>query len=189
MQENNKPYILAIDHGTSGCKVAVISIDGEVADFEFEPTPLYFFPGGGVEQDPEDWWNGIVNATKKLLSREKVSPRDIVSVAVSSTFSTTVAVDKRGKSLIRAITWMILYALFLKGVAYNAAWNLNYVEKFISRQFDYINIIGGGAQSDLWCQIFADVMSRNIRQFKDPMQANARGGIHSICRTRLYKIR
>ncbi len=466
MQENNKPYILAIDHGTSGCKVAVISIDGKVADFEFEPTPLYFSPGGGAEQDPQDWWNGIVNATKKLITRGKVRPQDIVSVAVSSTFSTTVAVDKQGTSLIRAITWMdsrgapyikelmtgiiniegyglskilswiyktaggpqlsgkddIAHVLlvknkypevydktfkflgskdylnlrltgefaasydsmmlfwitntrdinnihyddvlirrlkidkeklpplkystdiigtlckgaayelglntgikvvcsspdhqtalvgsgavrdfeghlyigtsswiecivpfkktdmfhsiasipsaipgkyqcideqdiaggslsfllnnimfyknelqgtsvpdtpyklmdeiaakvpagsnkvivtpwlngerspvdsttlkgsiynismttnmndiiraFLEGVAYNAAWNLNYVEKFIGRQFDFINIIGGGAQSDLWCQIFADVMSRNIRQVKDPMQANARG--------------
>ena len=38
-----------------------------------------------------------------------------------------------------------------------------------------INIIGGGAQSDIWCQIFADVLDRRIRQVRDPIQANARG--------------
>jgi xylulokinase len=38
-----------------------------------------------------------------------------------------------------------------------------------------INIIGGGAKSDVWCQIFADVMNREIRRVKNPMQANARG--------------
>lgn len=106
MEESNKPYILAIDHGTSGCKVALVSIHGEVSDFAFEPTPIYFSPGGGAEQDPEDWWNGIVNATKKLISRGRIKPQDIVSVAVSSTFSTTVAVDKQGKALMNAITWM-----------------------------------------------------------------------------------
>ena len=102
----NIPYILAIDHGTSGCKVAIISIHGEVVDSAFEPTPMYFSPGGGAEQDTEDWWNGIVNAAKKLLARGKVKPGDIVSVAVSSTFSTTVPVDKQGRALMRAISWM-----------------------------------------------------------------------------------
>jgi xylulokinase len=104
--ENKQPYILAIDHGTSGCKVAVISIHGEVVDSAFEPTPMYFSQGGGAEQETGDWWDGIVNATKKIMGSGKVKPQDIVSVAVSSTFSTTVAVDKQGKALMRAITWM-----------------------------------------------------------------------------------
>ena len=104
--KDNKPYILAIDHGTSGCKVAVISIHGEVIDTAFEPTPMYFSPGGGAEQETADWWNGIVNASKKLLTQGKVKPGDIAAVAVSSTFSTTVPVDKQGRALMRAITWM-----------------------------------------------------------------------------------
>jgi xylulokinase len=36
-------------------------------------------------------------------------------------------------------------------------------------------MVGGGAKSDVWCRIFADVLGRTIRQVKDPMQANARG--------------
>ncbi len=36
-------------------------------------------------------------------------------------------------------------------------------------------MIGGGAKSSLWCQIFADVLNRTILQMEDPMQANARG--------------
>jgi len=64
---------------------------------------------------------------------------------------------------------------FLEGVAYNNRWALGYVEKFIGRKMDTLNMIGGGARSGLWCRIFADVMDRNIRQVKDPMQSNARG--------------
>jgi xylulokinase len=38
-----------------------------------------------------------------------------------------------------------------------------------------LSIIGGGAQSNVWCQIFADVLNRKIKQVKNPIQANARG--------------
>jgi xylulokinase len=64
---------------------------------------------------------------------------------------------------------------FLEGIAFNTRWLLTPVEKFLSRKVDMINIIGGGAQSDVWCQIFADVMNVEIRQVRDPIYANARG--------------
>ena len=62
-----------------------------------------------------------------------------------------------------------------EGVAYNSRWLLKYVEKFIGRQLETITMIGGGAQSDLWCQIHADVFDRKVRQAKDPILANIRG--------------
>lgn len=100
------PHILALDHGTSGCKVALVSVWGKVADFQFEPTPIHFLPGGGAEQDPEDWWQAFLNASKALLGRGSVPVRDIAAVAVSSTFSSTVAVDKNGNALMNSLTWM-----------------------------------------------------------------------------------
>ncbi len=63
----------------------------------------------------------------------------------------------------------------MEGVAYNSRWLLGHVEKFAGRQFPAINIIGGGAISNTWCQIFADIFNRPIRQMVDPIQANARG--------------
>ena len=35
--------------------------------------------------------------------------------------------------------------------------------------------MGGGACSDVWCQIYADVLGVEVRQVEDPLQANARG--------------
>ena len=64
---------------------------------------------------------------------------------------------------------------FLEGVAFNQRWAMTYVEKFMSRQMDPINLVGGGASSDIWCQIHADVLNRTIKQVEDPIQANARG--------------
>ena len=63
----------------------------------------------------------------------------------------------------------------LEGVALNTRWLLRPFEKFLGRTVDRINIVGGGANSSVWCQIFADVLQRPIRQVKDPIQANVRG--------------
>ena len=68
----------------------------------------------------------------------------------------------------------LIRAVF-EGVAFNSKWLLGYVEKFIKRPFDTISMIGGGANSRVWCQIFADVLNRTIKQVKKPIQANARG--------------
>jgi xylulokinase len=64
---------------------------------------------------------------------------------------------------------------FLEGIAFNTRWLLPPVEKFLGRKVNSINIVGGGAQSDVWCQIFADVMNVEIKQVTDPIYANARG--------------
>ena len=62
-----------------------------------------------------------------------------------------------------------------EGVAYNSRWLLECVEGFTRRRLDPIRMIGGGARSDLWCQIYADVLGRSIEQVKEPVGANQRG--------------
>lgn len=63
----------------------------------------------------------------------------------------------------------------MEGVAYNSRWLMGAVERFIGRKLPWINVIGGGARSDVWCSILADVLDRPIRQVADPIAANARG--------------
>lgn len=65
----------------------------------------------------------------------------------------------------------------LEGVGYNSNWLLATVEHFIKRRIDPLRFVGGGAQSDLWCQIHADVLDREIQQMQDPILANVRGAI------------
>jgi len=55
----------------------------------------------------------------------------------------------------------IIRALF-EGVAFNTRWMLSPVEKFLKRPVKEITMVGGGAQSNIWCQIFADVMNVEV---------------------------
>ena len=105
MSKENK-FILAIDLGTSGPKVALLSTQGELIGSEFEETPILLPAGGGAEQAPDDWWNAIQMAGQRLFAKNLVPKDDIVAVAITAQWSGTVAVDQDGNALGNAIIWM-----------------------------------------------------------------------------------
>jgi xylulokinase len=76
------------------------------------------------------------------------------------------SLDTNRAAMVRAV---------LEGVAYNNRWLHEAVEHFVKRRLDPVRVFGGGAQSDLWCQIHADVMNRTIERLADPVHANLRG--------------
>jgi xylulokinase len=63
----------------------------------------------------------------------------------------------------------------LEGVALNAAWLLGAAERFVGGRLDDLRLVGGGARSDLWCQILADATDRRIVRVSDPWLAGLRG--------------
>jgi xylulokinase len=103
---SNFKYILTIDLGTNGPKVALVTTKGEVVAHEFESSPLYLFPNGGAEQNPEEWWEGIKTATHRLLSQGIAPIDEIVGICCTSQWSGTVPVDANGNHLMNAINWM-----------------------------------------------------------------------------------
>lgn len=106
MKRNAEPYILAVDLGTSGCKTALVSVTGVFAGWEFQEVPLHVLPGGGAEQDPEDWWNAFLTTAGKLVHKKLVPVEDIVSVCCSTQGEGTVPVDRDGKELMNCVLWM-----------------------------------------------------------------------------------
>ena len=98
--------ILAIDLGTSGPKVALVTTQGELLGSEFEETKLLLVEGGGAEQSPDDWWNAIDQAARRLLARGLAPSEDVAAVALTGQWSGTVAVDEEGNALGNAIIWM-----------------------------------------------------------------------------------
>ncbi|CAB4715440.1 MAG: carbohydrate kinase [Actinobacteria bacterium] len=70
------------------------------------------------------------------------------------------------ESMVRAV---------MEGVAFNARWLFDAYEKFLGRRSDSLRIIGGGAQSDLWCQLHAYALNRPIHRPADPRDAQLKG--------------
>ena len=63
----------------------------------------------------------------------------------------------------------------MEGVAANSAWLFGFVEKFAGQALTPVRLLGGGAQSTLWCQMYADVLDRPVEQVRDPLLAQLRG--------------
>ena len=103
---DHQRYILSVDLGTNGPKVALVTTKGEVVAHEFEPIQLYLLPDGGAEQDPDEWWHAIAAAARRLLSKDAALQGEIVGICCTSQWSGTVAVDQNGSHLMNAIIWM-----------------------------------------------------------------------------------
>ncbi|AVT12075.1 xylulose kinase [Paracidovorax avenae] len=97
--------VLAIDLGTSGCKCALVSLDGAVHAWSFRPVALHV-QGMQAEQDPEHWWQALLDAAAELLQADAARRRQVVAVCCSTQTEVTVCVDRAGRPLGRAISWL-----------------------------------------------------------------------------------
>jgi xylulokinase len=99
-------YILAFDLGTSGLKLALTTLRGEILGSVVEPYPVHVLGEGAVEQDPEDWWRAVVRGTRHVLASSGLDAGRVVGVGCSSQWSGTVPTDRDGRPLMRALIWM-----------------------------------------------------------------------------------
>ena len=103
---SSEKLVLAVDLGTSGMKVALITVSGRVIGWEAEPIRLLLTLDGGAEQSPEEWWQAFLSAAGRLLKREQDAGRNVIAVCCSTQGEGTVAVDKEGNAIGNAILWM-----------------------------------------------------------------------------------
>jgi len=99
-------HVLAIDLGTSGPKVALVSETGEVAAHAARSVPIRFLPPLGAEQDPEEIWRAIRSAVGEVLGNAGLARDAIVAVACTSQYSSVVPVDSDGAPTTNLLLWM-----------------------------------------------------------------------------------
>ena len=99
-------YVIGVDLGTGGPKVALAAVDGTILGHEYERTPVEVLPGGGAEQNPDTWWSAIRTALKRLLDRGLAPVADIEAICMSSQWGGIVPVDAAGRHLHNAVIWM-----------------------------------------------------------------------------------
>jgi xylulokinase len=106
MADSEGPVILAVDLGTSGVKVALITACGRVLGWESTPVALYVTPDGGAEQSPEEWWQAFLAAAQRLIGRGLASRAEIQAICCSTQGEGTIPVGRDGKALMNCILWM-----------------------------------------------------------------------------------
>lgn len=104
-------YVLGVDLGTSGPKVALADARGRLLAHAAAPVPLRLLPGGGAEQDPQEWWAAICAAAKAALTdaaaRLGHDPAPgVAAVCFSAQWGGTVPVAADGTPTHPAVIWM-----------------------------------------------------------------------------------
>ena len=99
-------YLLGIDIGTSACKAAVFDLEGNVKATASGDYPVYYPHLGWAEQNPEDWYQGVCNALKKIWEAGVVRPEEIEGIGIDGQSWSAVALGKDGRSLTNTPIWM-----------------------------------------------------------------------------------
>src|SRR5262245_38984720 len=99
-------HVLAIDLGTSGPKVALVSERGDLTARAARPVTTRFLPPHGAEQDPAEIWGAIRSAIHQVVDEGQVPREAIVAVGCASQYFSVIPVDAKGEAVGSLIVWM-----------------------------------------------------------------------------------
>lgn len=101
-------YLLAIDQGTTGSTVLVMSEDGVVRGRASREFPQYFPSPGLVEHEPLEIWSSVTDALADALRSASVraDAGAIAGIGITNQRETTLLWDRKsGRAAHRAIVW------------------------------------------------------------------------------------
>ncbi len=101
-------YAISYDIGTTGVKTCIFELGDSIklVSAASEGYKLYVLPDGGAEQEPQDWWDAMCSTTKTVLSKCDVKISEICGISFCSQMQGLVLVDKDGKPVRRAMSYM-----------------------------------------------------------------------------------
>lgn len=101
-----KPYLIGIDIGTSACKVAIFERSGSVVAAASGDYPVYYPEEGWAEQNPEEWWEAVCRAVRKVIVNSGIQAEQIAGIGIDGQSWSAIAVDKAGNVLTNTPIWM-----------------------------------------------------------------------------------
>lgn len=91
--------IISYDLGTGGNKASLYDFGGNCLAAVFVAYNTFYPHVGWHEQRPQDWWNAVVESTRKLLEKTGEDKENIECLAISGHSLGAVPVDKDGHLL------------------------------------------------------------------------------------------
>lgn len=103
-----KRFILSYDIGSTGCKTCLYEIDGKLrlAASALSGYELKYAAGGGVEQDPEDWWNAMRAGTKEIYDSFPGEIAEVSGISFCAQMQGLVLVDESLAPLRPAMSYL-----------------------------------------------------------------------------------
>jgi ribulokinase len=99
-------YVIGIDGGTESVRAFVFDLEGRAKGIGVVPYSTGFPGPGQAEQNPEDWWQALGEATQQALQAAAVRPDDIDAMSVDTTSCSVVTLDRDMKPLRPTLIWM-----------------------------------------------------------------------------------
>ena len=96
-------FLIAHDLGTSGNKATLFTTEGKLIRSYTASYDVQFFNGNYAEQDPENWWDAVCEATKAILEGEDASR--VAAMSFSAQMQGCLVVDKNGIPLRNSMIW------------------------------------------------------------------------------------
>lgn len=96
---------IGIDLGTSSVKVLLMTKEGHIVDEATVEYPVFYPKANWAEQNPEDWWQGTLEALKILIQNNPSQKSAIRGIGFSGQMHGMVALDQIGQVLTPAIIW------------------------------------------------------------------------------------
>ncbi len=101
-----KKYLLVIDQGTTSSRVVLYNRRFQIHDIVQKEFKQYFPKAGWVEHDALEIWSDVKDLIKKILLKNKLLSKNIISIGITNQRETTVLWNKKtGKPVYRAIVW------------------------------------------------------------------------------------
>jgi xylulokinase len=99
-------YVISHDVGTSSVKTALVSNKGKVLAHHTTSYPFQYPKPGWVEQNPEDYWNGVAENTRTIIGKGIADTSQVVGMVFSTQAMGIIPIDKDGEPLQANITWV-----------------------------------------------------------------------------------
>jgi glycerol kinase len=101
-----KPYLLALDQGTSSSRAILFDADGWVLAVAQQEHPQIYPQPGWVEHDPEAIWRTQTDTARRAISQAGVVPRDIAAIGIANQRETVLLWERAtGRPVANAIVW------------------------------------------------------------------------------------
>jgi xylulokinase len=101
----SKAMFLGLDISTTGAKALLIDTAGDVVAAASTPQPLSTPRPLWAEQEPRDWWDGIVSSIRAVLDEAGVDAEAVRAVGLTGQMHGLVLLDETGTVLRPAMLW------------------------------------------------------------------------------------